>query len=255
VEARAGIAGGETGAGAQPAELVRRRVTAAPRRLRVVLGEDSLLFREGLVSILSAVDSLELAGIATTEAEVLESVSRERPDVLVTDVRMPPTLTDEGIRIADRLRTERPAVGVVVLSQFTNAAWAVRLFQGGAAGRAYMLKEHVARRDQLVDAVREVADGGSYVDPSVVETLVTAHVSAAQSPLLRLTARQRQVLALIAEGMSNASIGTTLDMPKRAVERYVGDIFTKLELEDDVDVSRRVAATLLFLRETTPAPG
>jgi DNA-binding NarL/FixJ family response regulator len=235
-----------------PAVLVRQRATT-PRPLRIVLGEDNLLFREGLASILGSADSLEIVGVGATEDEVIEAAHGTRPDVVVTDIRMPPSYTDEGIRIADRMRKERPEIGVVALSQFVDVSWAVRLLHDGSAGRAYLLKEHVARRDQLVDAIRDVADGGSYVDPSVVQMLVNAHVQAEASPLQRLTVRERDVLALIAEGMSNAGIASTLVLTKRAVERYVGDIFAKLGLDDDVDVSRRVAATLVYLRETKPS--
>jgi DNA-binding NarL/FixJ family response regulator len=169
--------------------------------------------------------------------------------VVVTDIRMPPTGTDEGIRAADRLRTSHPQTGVLVLSQYDDAEYALALLERGSSGRAYLLKDRVSRPDQLVAAIREVAQGGSVIDPRVVEGLVAQRTRVAQSPIAELTARERDVLASMAEGKTNAAIADALTLTPRAVEKHINAIFSKLPLEQPRDVDRRVTAVLLFLAD------
>lgn len=174
--------------------------------LRVVLAEDNLLVREGVQRLLDAQDDIELVATCGDLDGLLAAVERARPDVVITDIRMPPTGTDEGIRAAERLRTTHPEVGVVVLSQHDDAEYALALLEDGSARRAYLLKERVSHPEQLLAAVREVARGGSVIDPRVVEALVTQRAREAHSPLAELTARERDVLAAIAQGKTNAAI-------------------------------------------------
>ena len=181
---------------------------------------------------------------------LLAAVETERPDVVVTDIRMPPTSTDEGIRLATLLRGEHPDIGVVVLSNYAEPAYALALLESGSEGRAYLLKERVHDRGQLVAAIESVAAGGSMLDSKIVEPLVAAKLRIARSPVAGLTGREREVLAEIAKGKSNAAIADTLVLTKRAVEKHINSIFLKLNLSYAEDVSKRVKATLLFLAET-----
>lgn len=215
--------------------------------MRVVLAEDNALLREGLARLVERADDLSLVGVAGTYDEALELVSSAGADVLVTDIRMPPTGTDEGIRLAAELRASHPAVGVVVLSQHAEPAYALALLEGGSSGRAYLLKERVAEVDELLGAIRSVAAGGSVVDPAVVEVLVSAGRPAAQTDLDRLTPREREVLGEMAQGKSNAAIAATLVLSERAVEKHTNSIFSKLGLTEEPDVNRRVKAVLLYL--------
>lgn len=217
--------------------------------LRVVLGEDNYLMREGIRDVLEEEEDVELVAVAPDHTTLVNAIEREQPDVVLTDIRMPPTETDEGIRVAEQLREERPEVGVVVLSQYVDAHFALRLFEHGSARRAYLLKEHVGHRRELVDAIREVARGGSRVDPAVVETLVRERAAAERSPLAQLTAREREVLGEVAQGKSNAAIAQSLFLTKRGIEKHINSIFAKLGLTDEEDVSRRVTATLMFLAD------
>ena len=185
---------------------------------------------------------------------LLAAVDNERPDVVVTDIRMPPTSTDEGIRVAARLRETHPEIGVVVLSNYAEPAYALALLESGSEGRAYLLKERVHDRAQLVAAIETVAAGGSVLDSKIVEPLVTAKLRLERSPLAALTGREREVLAEIAKGKSNAAIADTLVLTKRAVEKHINSIFLKLNLAFAEDVSKRVKATLLFLAETDTLP-
>jgi DNA-binding NarL/FixJ family response regulator len=218
--------------------------------LRLVLAEDNLLVREGLQQLLSGIDGVELVGVCADLDELLESIDRQAPDVVLTDIRMPPTRTDEGIRAAARLRDTHPGVGVVVLSQHSEPAYVLALLDAGSDGRGYLLKERVHDRSQLSTAIRTVAAGGSVIDPKLVEVLVTARAAAERSPLRELTAREREVLAEIAEGKSNAAIAESLVLTKRAVEKHINSIFMKLNLAGAEDVSKRVKATLLFLSDS-----
>jgi DNA-binding NarL/FixJ family response regulator len=219
--------------------------------VRVALAEDHALLREGLARIVEGEDDLELVGTTGDLSSLLELVERESPDVVVTDIRMPPTGTDEGIQAARRLRADRPDVGVVVLSNYAEPGYAIALLDEGSRGRAYLLKERVTDVDQLVFAIHTVAGGGSVIDPTVVELLVNRQRSDA-SALHRLTAREREVLQEMASGKSNAAIGNTLFLTERAVEKHTNSIFSKLGLSGEHDLNRRVTAVLMFLSELTP---
>ena len=217
--------------------------------IRVVLAEDNYIVREGLREILAAHERVEVVATCEDLDGLLAAVESERPDVLITDIRMPPTSTDEGIRAAATLRESHPDVGVVVLSQHDDPAYVLALLESGSAGRAYLLKERIHDRLQLTAAVDAVAEGGSVIDPKVVEVLVAARTQAAQSPLAELTARETEVLAEIAQGKSNTAIADSLVLTKRAVEKHIHSIFMKLNLAYEQDVSKRVKAALLFLAD------
>jgi DNA-binding NarL/FixJ family response regulator len=217
--------------------------------IRVVLAEDSFLAREGVTRVLDSIDDVELVAACGDLDELRATVDEARPDVVLTDIRMPPTNTDEGIRFAGELRHSQPEVGVVVLSQHAEPAYALSLFEDGSSQRAYLLKERVKDRDELERALREVADGRSLVDPRIVDRLVSARLD--DPGIEKLTAREREILALIAEGRSNASIAESLDVSRRAVERHINGIFVKLDLPADGDVNRRVKATLRYLAGET----
>ncbi len=217
--------------------------------IRVVLAEDNYIVREGLREILAAHERIEVVASCEDLDGLLAAVESERPDAVITDIRMPPTSTDEGIRAAAELRETHPAVGVVVLSQHDDPGYVLALLESGSAGRAYLLKERIHDRLQLVAAVEAVADGGSVIDPKVVEVLVTARTQAAQSPLAELTARETEVLAEIAQGKSNTAIASSLVLTKRAVEKHIHSIFMKLGLAYEDDISKRVKAALLFLAD------
>ena len=224
-----------------------------PRVYRVVVADDTYLIREGLRQALELEADVEVVAYSSDLPSLLQDVEKSKPDVVITDIRMPPTNTDEGIRAASELRETQPEIGVVVISHYVSPHYALRLFEHGSAGRAYLLKEHIGHRIRLMEAIREVAEGGSVVDPTVVDVLVEARLRARNSPLAQLTARERQVLAHVARGNSNAAIANELFLTKRAIEKNINSIFSKLGLEDDVEVSRRVAATLLFLAEAPAA--
>ena len=217
--------------------------------IRVVLAEDSFLAREGVTHLLDSIDDVELVAACGDLDELRATVDEARPDVVLTDIRMPPTNTDEGIRFAGELRHSQPEVGVVVLSQHAEPAYALSLFEDGSSQRAYLLKERVKDRDELERALREVADGRSLVDPRIVDRLVSARLD--DPGIEKLTAREREILALIAEGRSNASIAESLDVSRRAVERHINGIFVKLDLPAHGDVNRRVKATLRYLAGET----
>jgi DNA-binding NarL/FixJ family response regulator len=217
--------------------------------IRIVLAEDNLLVREGVRRLLEAQDGLELVAICDDFDGLLAAVEREHPDVVITDIRMPPTGTDEGIRAAERFRKTHAQVGVVVLSQYDDPDYALALLNGGSSRRAYLLKERVANPEHLISAIREVAQGGSVIDPKVVEALVAERARAAHSPLTDLTARERDVLASMAQGKNNAAIAVALTLTPRAVEKHINAIFSKLPLDDAQDVDRRVTAVLMFLAD------
>ena len=217
--------------------------------LRVVLAEDNALLREGLSRLIAAEPDLELAGTCADLPGLLAAVDEEPPDVVVTDIRMPPSGTDEGIRAANTVRERHPEVGVVVLSQYANPDYALALLEGGSARRAYLLKERVGDVEELLGAIREVARGGSVVDPKVVDALVTATSRAVKSDLDRLTPRESEILGEMATGKSNAAIAAALILSERAVEKHTNSIFSKLGLTEEPDVNRRVKAVLLYLAE------
>jgi DNA-binding NarL/FixJ family response regulator len=216
--------------------------------IRVVLAEDNTLLREGIAQLLQRAGDIELVGTAGDRAGIEALIEAEAPDIVVTDIRMPPTGTDEGIQIAARLRAERPAVGVVVLSQYAEPAYALALLEGGSEGRAYLLKERVSEVDELLSAIREVAAGGSVIDPKVVEALVSSK-HRPSSDVDRLTPREREILGEMAQGKSNAAIASALVLSTRAVEKHTNSIFSKLGLSEEVDVNRRVKAVLLYLAD------
>ena len=214
--------------------------------IRAVLAEDNTLLREGIARLLERAEDIDLVGTAADRPELEALIEEQSPDVVVTDIRLPPTGTDEGIQIAAALRTARPDVGVVVLSQYADPAYALALLEGGSEGRAYLLKERVSEVDDLLAAIREVAGGGSVIDSKVVESLVsTKHPRA--SDVDRLTPREREILGEMAQGKSNAAIAATLVLSTRAVEKHTNSIFSKLGLSEEIDVNRRVKAVLLYL--------
>ena len=232
-----------------PPVRVGDTVTGMP--VKVVVGEDNLLVREGIVRLLSAAPELDVMAACEDYDAVLAAVDEHDPDVVVTDVRMPPTLTDEGIRLARRLRASHPDLGVVVVSQFAEPSLVLGLFEEGSDRRAYLLKERLHDREALVWAIHSVVEGGTSVDPRVVEVLVFARSGGARSQLDQLTEREREVLAGIAEGKSNAVIAKELFLTKRTVEKRINSIFLKLGLSYADDISKRVKATLIFLADTT----
>ena len=217
--------------------------------LRVVLGEDSYLAREGISRALEAAEGIELVASGGTLDEVLQAVERLEPDVVLSDVRMPPNHTDEGIRLAIELRRSHPAIGVVILSQHADALYALALFDDGSDGRGYLLKDRVRDRDELARALLEVAGGGTVVDAKIVNELLAVRRQRETTGLDTLTDREQEILALVAEGRSNGDIAETLVVTKRAVEGHINSIFSKLELGDPERVDRRVKAALLYLTE------
>jgi DNA-binding NarL/FixJ family response regulator len=220
--------------------------------IRILLGEDSMLVREGVQRLLAVDPDVEVVGAAADEESLRQSCQELRPDVVLADIRMPPTNTDEGIRFATDLRDSDPTIGVVILSQFADPTYALALFERGSDRRAYLLKERLHNRAELMAAIRAVVDGGSMIDPKIVEGLVNARGRADSSPLNDLTARERDVLAEIARGKSNSAIAEELFLTKRAVEKHINSIFLKLGLAYADDVSKRVKATLMFLADVTP---
>jgi DNA-binding NarL/FixJ family response regulator len=223
--------------------------------LRVVVAEDSLLMREGIRQVIDRQEDLDVVADCADLPAPRLALAGEPPDVIVTDVRMPPTFSDEGIQIAVELRETHPSIGVVVLSQYAEPAYANELLGGGSAGRAYLLKERVSEPGQLVDAIRAVARGGSVIDPMVVDMLVAASTRTPSSPLAALTSRELQVLDQVAQGKSNAAVGAALFLSERAVEKHINTLFAKLGLGVTPDLNRRVAAVLLLLSERNAGRG
>jgi DNA-binding NarL/FixJ family response regulator len=223
-----------------------RILTAMP--IRVVFADDSYLIREAVTNLLATQGEIELVAACGDLDSLLEAIDAEQPEVVLTDIRMPPDGTDEGIRAAEYLRENRPETGVVVLSQYSDPDYAVSLFEKGSARRAYLLKERVEDLEQLTGAIREVAAGGSVIDPQVVDALVTARARAERSSLSELTPRETEVLGEMAQGKNNAAIAESLVLTERAVEKHIHSIFSKLNLSYENDVHKRVKAVLLYLR-------
>jgi len=217
--------------------------------IRLLLADDSYLVREGVSRLLDGSSEIEVVAAVEDLPGLLEAAAIHAPDVVLTDVRMPPEYADEGIRAAAQLREDFPQLGVVVLSQYVDAGLAVALFEHGSAGRAYLLKDRLADIDELVSAIRAVADGGSVVDSVVVETLVAAQMRAANSPLADLTSREREVLAEMAKGKNNAAIAAAMGIAERSIEKYIHTIFVKLGLAWEADTHRRVKAVVLYLAD------
>jgi DNA-binding NarL/FixJ family response regulator len=222
--------------------------------IRVVVAEDDYLVREAVSRVLADAAGIEIVAAVADRGTLTATIADHQPDVIVTDIRMPPGYDDEGIRVAATLRDTHPEIGVVVLSQHSEPEYVLALLDGGSARRAYLLKERVRHRGQLIDAVRAVHDGGSFIDPKIVEVLIEGRAHIANSPLAQLTSREIETLAEIAQGKSNDAIADSLYITKRAVEKHINSIFMKLNLADAPDVSRRVKAALLFLAETGTPP-
>jgi DNA-binding NarL/FixJ family response regulator len=217
--------------------------------IRVVLADDHYLTREGVRSLLETDPEIEIAAVCGDLGSLLAAVNETAPDVVVTDIRMPPSGVDEGIQAATRLRETHPHVGVVVLSQYTDPRYALALFEAGTAGRGYLLKERVADLAQLVGAIRAVASGGSVIDPKVVESLVAERGRVEASPLHALTVREQDVLREMAEGKNNAAIAQTLFLTERSVENVIHAVFQKLGIGFETSVHKRVKAVILYLAE------
>jgi DNA-binding NarL/FixJ family response regulator len=218
--------------------------------IRLVLAEDHYLVREGVLRLLETRPDLEVVAVCGDLDSLLASVDEEQPDVVVTDIRMPPGDRDEGIEASRRLRETHPQVGVLVLSQYATPSYALALLEGGSARRAYLLKERVKDLDQLVGAIHAVAEGGSMIDPKVVEALVAENARSEDSPLAQLTPRERDVLREMAEGKNNAAIAETLFLTERSVEKVIHSIFLKLDLTWETAVHKRVKAVILYLAES-----
>jgi DNA-binding NarL/FixJ family response regulator len=219
--------------------------------LRVVFADDNLLVREGVAALLAEVNDIVLVDAVVDSESLVESVAKHRPDVALTDIRMPPSFTNEGIEAAKRIRAEHPSTGVVVLSQYVEEDYAFDLLANGVSGLGYLLKERVSQLDELVHALREVARGGSALDPKVVEALMARKDNQSRSLLSGLTDREREVLESMAMGRNNASIAQSLSMSERAVEQHVGSVFQKLGLIEETQTNRRVMAVLAFLEATS----
>jgi DNA-binding NarL/FixJ family response regulator len=217
--------------------------------IRVVLADDNYLLREGVRRLLETDPEIEVAAVCEDLDSLLAAVDEEQPDVVLTDIRMPPLGVDEGIQAAARLRETHPEIGVVVLSQFAEASYALALLEGGTARRGYLLKERVDDLTQLVGAIRTVAAGGSVIDPKVVEGLVSDRARAEASPLHALTSREHDVLGEMATGKNNAAIAETLFLSERSVENVIHAIFLKLGIGFEPTVHKRVKAVILYLAE------
>ncbi len=216
--------------------------------LRVVFAEDNYLVRQGTAALLDALDGIEVVAVVEEPGALLDAVAEHRPDAVLTDIRMPPTFTTEGIDAAKRIRAEHPDTGVVVLSQYVEEDYAFELLKEGVSGMGYLLKERVSEVEALVRALDEVSRGGSALDPRVVEGLLARQSRTESSPLLGLTDKEREVLAEMATGLSNAAIAKTLYMSERAVEKHITSVFQKLGLSEEGDLNRRVSAVLAYLR-------
>jgi DNA-binding NarL/FixJ family response regulator len=221
--------------------------------VRVGVADDSFLIRQALTRLLGDSDGVELVAVCADGEELAAAIDACQPDVVIVDIRMPPTMTDEGIRLAAQLRTTHPEVGVIAMSAHSDPTYALALLEGGSEGRAYLLKDRLHSRAQLLATIETVAQGGSVIDPKVVEALVHGRSRQVRSPLDSLTPREREILVEMARGASNAAIAETLGLTKRAVEKHINSVFAKLDLPFSGEVSRRVRAVLLFLGGTRTA--
>jgi DNA-binding NarL/FixJ family response regulator len=218
--------------------------------LRVVLADDNYLVREGITALLAEVEEIELVDSVGDPQSLLKSVREHQPDAVLTDIRMPPTHTTEGIDAAKQIRAEHPSIGVVVLSQYVEEEYALALLSDGVAGLGYLLKERVSDVTELVRALNDVAHGGSALDPKIVEGLMVRRPDEASAPLRGLTEKERAVLEQMASGRTNASISRTLYMSERSVEKHISAVFLKLGLDDEGESNRRVMAVLAFVEAT-----
>jgi DNA-binding NarL/FixJ family response regulator len=217
--------------------------------IRVVIADDSYLVRAALDHVLAAADGIDVVASCGDRRSLTDAIAAEHPDVVVTDIRMPPSDADEGLQVAAELRRTNPEVGVVVLSQYADPRYSLALLDSGSDRRAYLLKERIQHRGQLVSAIETVSQGGSVIDAKVVEGLISARRRAEHSPLSELTPRELEILAFVARGHSNQAIADELVLTKRAVEKHINAIFLKLGLTEALDVSRRVKAALIYLGE------
>jgi DNA-binding NarL/FixJ family response regulator len=215
-----------------------------------VLADDSYLVREAVAHVLAGADGIEVVATCRDRDSLVAAIESEQPDVVVTDIRMPPDGADEGLQVADMLRETQPETGVVILSQFAEPRYGLALLDKGSQGRAYLLKDRIQYRGQLVSAIESVAHGGSMVDAKVVEVLIDARKHAERGPLTELTPREVEILSFVARGLSNQAIADELVLTKRAVEKHINAIFLKLGLSETLDVSRRVKAALIYLAES-----
>ncbi len=214
---------------------------------RIVVAEDNLLVRQGLVSLLATLPALDVVGTCASLPELIEAVQRHEPDVVLTDIRMPPDHQNEGIRAAALLRESHPDLGVVVLSQFVEPAYALALLEAGTNGRGYILKDRIDEVERLAGAIETVRLGGSFIDDEVVEALVRSRTRMVDSPLGALTERERDVLTEMATGATNSVIANRLGISEHAIEKHSNAIFSKLGLTEDAEINRRVKAVLVFL--------
>jgi len=224
-------------------------------RLRIVIAEDNYLVREGTRRLLEDSGQVEVMACVSNAEELLRAVDGLQPDAVLTDIRMPPGHQVEGIEAAHAIRKQHPGIGVLVLSQHSDAAYAVQLLKDGTGGLGYLLKSRVGELDELLHALHEVAAGRSVVDSGVVERLVDYRTRQAESPLKLLSEREIDVLREMAEGKGNASIAGSLHLSESSVEKYVNAIFSKLGLSEEKLLSRRVAAVLAYLRASTMSIG
>lgn len=236
-----------------PLTAPSRALDSSPVAIRVALADDSFLMREALDNVLRGADEVDVVALCVDRDSLLAAIDAERPDVVVTDIRMPPTDSDEGLQVAERLRHDHPEIGLVLLSQFADPHYAIALLGDGSERRAYLLKERVRYGGQLVSAITAVAQGGSMVDSKVVEALIAERHRDERSQLAELTPRELEILAFVARGHSNQAIADELVLTKRAVEKHINEIFRKLGLTAAPDISQRVKATLIYLAETSGA--
>ena len=215
---------------------------------RVVIADDAMLLRQGVVSVLATLDDVEVVAEADDHPSLLAAVAEHRPDLVITDVRMPPTLTNEGIAAARQIRAEYPETGVIVLSQYLDADYVLELLQDGTEGLGYLLKENVADRRQLATAIDAVCNASSSIDPAAIEVFVQAR-SRRPSPIDDLSEREREVLSLIAEGLKNSAIAERLTLSEKSVEKHINSIFSKLHLTDEPESNRRVRSVLVWLAQ------
>lgn len=217
--------------------------------MRVVIADDEYLVREGVQRVLGAVTGIEVVGTASDPDELIAAIEATSPDAVLVDIKMPPTHRAEGVEAARRIRRDYPEIGVVMLSQYADPEYALELLQGGSTGLAYLLKERLGRPNQLAEALFEVANGGSILDPKVVDALMGAQRRRSRSKIHGLTARELEVLELMATGRTNAGIASRLFLSQRAVEKHCNAIFRKLGLNEELDINQRVAAVLFFLQQ------